>query len=65
MNERRDDVPPANPNATGVWRRGLYPKLDRHLDLMQLYAKMKGKLPEILMKELLQLQAELHEENTR
>jgi hypothetical protein len=53
----------ANVKRSSVWCRGLYPNLDRQLDLIQMYAILKKNMPEAKMRKLKQLTKDLREGN--
>ena len=46
-------------SGRGIWAKGKFPKLDRHLELLQMKVRLKGSMPEELQRELKRLTEEL------
>jgi hypothetical protein len=49
--------------GTGIWKKGRFPKLDRHLELLDMRVRLKNKMPESLLEELRRLTDELRVED--
>ena len=48
-----DDAPlPGGFKPTGIWKKGQFPQLDRHLELLDMRVRLKDRMPPDLLAEL-------------